>query len=296
LTEKHLCAKLATTRWEAERAPVSEELATENVQRGLLTRILGQRIVYYTCIDSTNRAGKALAQQGAAEGTLIIADEQTAGRGRLERPWLAPRGTSLLFSLVLRPHLEVRLAQGLTMIAGLAVQEAIRDVCGLPARLKWPNDIMLHGRKAGGILTEMSSTGHRLDYVVVGIGLNVNLPLHSLPPEFQATCIQHELGRPVPRLPLLQHILAHLERRYAALQRGRWPVQEWAAALETLGQRVELRTAGQPVRGLALRVDEDGALLVHLDNGETQRVLVGDIVPQHTAKRRAQEDGLLRCS
>jgi len=260
---------------------VSEELDAEKIRLSLSTRFLGQRIVYHTCIDSTNLAGRRLADQGAVDGTLIAADEQTAGRGRLERAWLAPRGTSLLFSLILRPQLEMRLVQGLTMIAGLAVQEAIRDGYGLPARLKWPNDIMVCGRKAGGILIEVSSTGHCLDYAILGIGLNVNLSPHTLPPEFHATSIQHELGHPVSRLQLLQRILAHLEKRYAALLRGHWPMHEWAAALETLGQRVELRTAGEAIQGLAMRIDEEGALLVHLDSGEMRRVVVGDIAATH---------------
>jgi len=269
---------------------LSEELVAQNVRRGLATRILGQHIVYYACIDSTNRVGQVLAQQGAAEGTLIIADEQTAGRGRLERRWLAPRGTSLLFSLLLRPKLEPRLTPGLTMIAGLAVQETMRELYGLPARLKWPNDVMVHGRKAGGILIEASSTGQCLDYAIMGIGVNVNLPTHTLPPEFQATSIQQELGYRVSRLRLLQNILTHLERRYVALQSGHSPVQEWAEALETLRRRVELRVAGQSVQGWALSTDEEGALLIQLDNGQIQRVLVGDIASQSTVEPGTQEE------
>ncbi len=256
----------------------SDELTPAAILNGLCTDFLGRQIVYYETIDSTNSAAKTLAQQGAVEGTLVIANEQTAGRGRLGRHWLAPRGSSLLFSLVFRPDLEVRRAQGLTMICGLAVQEAIIQVTQLPAQLKWPNDILLRGRKAGGMLSEVSSSGKCLDYAVVGIGLNVNLQPLALPAEFHATSIEQELGQVVPRVNLLQQILVHIEERYYALRAGRWPVKDWAAALETLGQQVQLRAAEGTWAGLAEAVDEEGALLLRLDDGQLKRVLVGDIV------------------
>jgi len=186
-----------------------DALTAETILDGLRTEFLGREIVYYETIASTNSVAKALAQQGAVEGTLVVANEQTAGRGRLGRPWLAPRGTCLLFSLILRPDLEARRVQGLTMICGLGVREAIREATGLQAQLKWPNDIMLRGRKAAGILTEASTTGGRLSYVVAGIGLNVNLHVTALPADLNATSIGHELGRAVPRVNLLQQILAH---------------------------------------------------------------------------------------
>ncbi len=260
-------------------------LAPTTILDGLRTRLLGQHIVLYETIGSTNAVAKTLAQQGAAEGTMVIAEGQTAGRGRLGRSWLAPRGTSLLFSLIFRPDLPIRRAQGLTMICGLAIREAIREVTGLPAQLKWPNDVMLRGRKAGGILTEVSSHGEDLDYAVVGIGLNVNLPVNALPAEFRATSISHELGHAVSRVGLLQVALRHVEQRYSALQDGKWPVKDWAAALQTLGQRVELHTEQGIWQGLATAVDAEGALLLRLDSGQLKRVLVGDIVPQGEAKQ-----------
>jgi BirA family biotin operon repressor/biotin-[acetyl-CoA-carboxylase] ligase len=257
----------------------SDQLTTDLVQAGLNTRFVGQRMICCETIRSTNLAAKALAQAGAAEGTLVLAEEQTAGRGRVGRTWLAPRGTSLLLSLIFRPPLAASRAQGLTMACSLAVRDAIREVTGLPAQLKWPNDIMLRGRKMGGILTESEFRSGRLHHAVVGIGLNVNLPLEALPLDFQATSIQHELGRMVPRLELLQHTLVQIERHYLALLRGEWPVEAWAAALDTIGQRVAWYTAQGVCRGTAEDVDDDGALLLRRDDGEVQRVSVGDIVP-----------------
>jgi BirA family biotin operon repressor/biotin-[acetyl-CoA-carboxylase] ligase len=260
-----------------------DDLSTAAILDGLRTGSLGRHIVYHATVDSTNSVAKTLARQGAVEGTLVIADEQTAGRGRLGRRWLAPRGTCLLFSLIFCPDWEVRRAQELTMICGLGLREAIRELTGLPAQLKWPNDIMLRGRKAGGILTEASSSGGHLDYAVVGIGLNVNLQVTALPAEFNATSVQLELGRTVSRVSLLQEALLHIEERYCALQAGESPVKDWAAALETLGRRVQVRTAQGTWQGLAEAVDDEGALLLRLDDGQVKRVLVGDVVPQREA-------------
>lgn len=253
------------------------ELAPETILDGLRTQFLGRQVVCYKVIDSTNNVAKVLAQAGAAEGTMVIADEQTMGRGRLGRQWLAPAATSLLFSLIFRPDLEAVRVQGLTMVCGLGVRQAIRELTGLPAQLKWPNDILLHGRKAGGILTEAGSTGWRLDYVVVGIGLNVNLDVRLLPAEFNATSISHELGQPISRVKLLQQILWRIEERYLALCTGDWPLAEWANALETLGKWIEVHTAQGNWRGTAEAVDQEGALLLRLENGHVKRVLEGDI-------------------
>jgi BirA family biotin operon repressor/biotin-[acetyl-CoA-carboxylase] ligase len=262
---------------------MANDLSPEAVWNGLRTNFLGQHVVFYATVGSTNSTAKTLAQQGAVEGTLVIADEQTSGRGRLGRRWLAPPASCLLFSLIFRPELGVSHAQRLTMVCGLGVTEGIREATGLRARLKWPNDIMLGGRKAGGILTEASSTGEHLDNVVVGIGLNVNLQVTALPSEFNATSIQHELGHQIPRVSLLQRILRHIEERYSALQAGQSPVQDWAAALETLGRQVELRTEQGTWQGLAAAVDDEGALLLRLDDGQLKRVLVGDILPRQEA-------------
>jgi BirA family biotin operon repressor/biotin-[acetyl-CoA-carboxylase] ligase len=256
----------------------SPELTRSAILDGLSTKCLGRRVLCYTSIDSTNAVARTLAAQGAAEGTLIVAEEQTAGRGRLGRRWLAPPGTSLLFSLIFRPHLEVARAVALTMICGLGVREAIAELTALPAQLKWPNDIMLRGRKAGGILTEVSTRAEHLEWVVVGIGLNVNLPIAVLPAEFEATSLLQELGRPTLRVQLLQQALLRIEQRYMRLQAGQWPAREWSAALETLGQRLQLRTAHGVVQGLAEAVADDGALLLRLDDGGLLKVAVGDIV------------------
>lgn len=255
-----------------------DELSAQAILNGLRSSWLGRNVLFHEKTDSTNSVAVSLAQQGAPEGTLVIADEQTAGRGRLGRPWVAPHGTCLLFSLLFRPSLEARRAQGLTMVCGLGLRQAVRDVTGLPAQLKWPNDLLLHDRKAGGMLTELSAQVGRLDYVVVGIGLNVNVDAAQLPPQFHAASLLTELGRSVSRVQLLQRALEDIEARYHTLQAGLWPLQEWSAALDTLGKQVQLNTAEGVLDGQVEGVDEQGALLVRQDDGRVQRVLEGDIV------------------
>jgi BirA family biotin operon repressor/biotin-[acetyl-CoA-carboxylase] ligase len=267
-----------------------EELSEEVIKAGLRTRIIGCQIHYQATLASTNDLLRQLADQGVPEGTLVIANEQTAGRGRLGRSWLAPGGTSLLFSLLFRPaFLGPAQAQWLTMICGLAVAEAIEAEAPLKASLKWPNDILLAGRKAGGILTELATIGTALDHVVVGIGLNVNVEFQrgDASPDLAAlaktaTSIAQELGHPIPRLPLLLSILQRIDMRYARLRSGVSPRSEWAVRLSTLGQAVEIVSPTGRFAGYAEGVGKDGALLLRLPDGTLKSFFAGDVTLQHT--------------
>lgn len=258
-----------------------ERLSVESIKKGLTTAFVGRRIIYHRSIGSTNDVAKELAAQGTPEGTLVIADEQTAGKGRLGRRWLAPPGTSLLISLLFRPELAVHQAQRLTMICSLAVVEAIEAVTGLAAAIKWPNDIVVQGKKAGGILTELGATGERLDYVVVGLGLNVNLDFGAVEAMGElaatATSLSQERGQEVSRLALLWRILENIESRYQRLQAGELPHDEWASRLLTLHNHVVVDTPQGVVEGWAEGVDADGALILRTYCGERQRVLAGDV-------------------
>lgn len=253
-----------------------DPLSTAQILDGLGTKCLGRRVLLYPQVDSTNTLARSLAAQGEPEGTVVVAEEQTSGRGRQGRAWVAPAGTCLLFSLVLRPRLEPAQLQHLTMMAALALRDALRDAAGLQAAIKWPNDVLLSGRKVAGILTEARTTGVLVDFAILGIGLNVNLPAEALPPAFDATSIAVELGRPVPRVPLLQSILRQLEQRYQWLQAGHSPVGDWTAALVTLGRRVQVRCLDSTYLGLAEAVDDSGALFLRLDDGQLVRLAAGD--------------------
>lgn len=245
---------------------------------GLATHTVGQRAEIYQEIDSTNSRAVAWAQAGAPDGALVVADHQTQGRGRLGRQWFAPPGSSLLFSLVLRPPLTPWQAQRATMICSLGIVVAIRELTGLAARIKWPNDIMLGEGKLGGVLTELGAYGQHLDYVVVGMGLNVNLDLAALPEVMTPPAsLSATWGRPVSRLALLRALLLQIDQRYEAMCRGWSPHVEWRAHLATLGQHVRAGTPEEVIEGIAEDVDDDGALLVRGDDGVIRRILAGDV-------------------
>lgn len=256
----------------------SEELSPESIKSGLRTEFVGQNVLCYPSIGSTNEVAKDMAEKGAPEGTLVIADEQKAGKGRLGRRWLAPAGSSLLVSLIFYPDLAPDQAQRLTMLCSLAIADAIRAVTGLQPRLKWPNDILLNLKKAGGILTETGVTGDRLDYVIVGVGLNVNMDVSHIPEiAATATSLSQELRQEVSRLRLLQGILEGVEIRYRRLRAGESPHGEWASNLVTLGRRVRATTPQGREDGWAEAVDEDGALLLRRDDGSRVRIAAGDV-------------------
>jgi BirA family biotin operon repressor/biotin-[acetyl-CoA-carboxylase] ligase len=235
--------------------------------------------LYLPETDSTNDVARGLARDGAAEGTLVLAEHQTAGRGRLNRRWHAPPGSSLLMSLIFRPTLAPDQIQQLTMACGLAVVDAIAATTGLQAGLKWPNDILVAGNKVGGILSEVELRGDRVDFAVVGIGLNVNLEPGQLPAGLAvpASSLSSELGRPVDRLRLLRDLLRAVEGRYLALCQGALPHKEWSQRLTTLGQTVVVRQGEDSLEGVAEGVAANGALLLRLPDGEQRSILAGDV-------------------
>jgi BirA family biotin operon repressor/biotin-[acetyl-CoA-carboxylase] ligase len=262
------------------------ELDEEAVRAALTTVWLGRPYLYQVTIDSTNDYLKARVSDPAyPAGTVLLADYQSAGRGRLDRRWEAPPGVSLLFSVLFRPGWPAERGPWLTMLAGLAAAEAIEAVAGLPVWLKWPNDVMLdhdgHWRKAAGLLldTALDSRG-RLESAILGIGLNANTPPTALPQApTPATSLLAAGGRPVARLSLLVALLERLERRYAAADAGRSPRAEWAERLITLGQQVTVSAAGSgdALTGMAEGVDEWGQLLVRDDAGHLHAIAAGDV-------------------
>ncbi len=235
------------------------------------------RLLWYPEITSTNDVAASLADAGAAEGTVVAADAQTAGRGRRGRVWVSPPAAGLYVSIVLRPAPEV--VSLLTLAAGLALSEGIEAATGLATDVKWPNDVYVSDRKLAGILAEAGFSGTGLHHVILGCGINV-LP-SSFPPEIarRATSIESELGRPIDRGLVLAECLAALASRYADLQARRTSaiVTGWRrrAAL-TFGRAVEWDAAGAVQQGIAENIDDGGALLVRTGAGLT-RLLAGEI-------------------
>lgn len=264
-------------------------LSAERITAALTTRRLGRPAHYFPTIGSTNDIAHQLARDGASEGALVLADEQTAGRGRLDRTWWAPAGTCLLFSLLLRPALPLYRASQLTMCLGLGAIAGIEQVTGVRAGLKWPNDLMACGRKLGGMLAELRSNGDELDYAVLGLGLNVNLTFEGSggaptqgtqpPPDLVETAISLSMigGRQIDRLALLAAILAQTETWYERLLAGESPHTAWVAQLTTIGQRVAITLPTGQLIGTATGVTPEGALLVQDDRGRQHTIWTGDV-------------------
>ena len=249
-----------------------EEFASAlSLARGRLG-IFASQVLWYPEVGSTNDIAGVMADRGAAEGLVVLADRQTAGRGRLGRSWASPSGAGIYVSVVLRPSTTV--ATLLPIAAGVAVAEGIASATALSPHVKWPNDVHISGRKLAGILAE-GAVGH----VVLGIGINVGSAAYPADVAARATSIEAELSRPVDRGLVLAECLAALASRYRELQdgRGRHVVDAWRSrAASMLGRRVEWESAGTRQVGLAENIDDDGALIVKVAAG-TQRVRSGEV-------------------
>lgn len=254
---------------------------------------LGQRVYYFRTVTSTQDEAKRLAEAGAPEGTIVLAEEQTAGRGRLGRAWISPAGSSILMSVIFRPPLLPRQAHRLTMIASLSIAEAIENLTPLKVKIKWPNDILIAGKKAGGILTEIRTLEDRILYAIVGVGLNVNVkisesPLSSL--ASYATSLSDELGCELPRFTLLQEILFRLNDSYRELKKGRDFREDWLARLYPLGQEISIITPTGTLEGIAIDINEDGALLLATPEGEVKTVWAGDVTIKKEVKYEEKDN------
>jgi BirA family biotin operon repressor/biotin-[acetyl-CoA-carboxylase] ligase len=239
--------------------------------------IIGRRIVAHDRVESTNDAVRDLAGRDEPEGLVVTADEQTAGRGRLARRWISPPGTSLQLSVLLRPPLAPEHAARLVRMAALAVHASLMTLPPLRPGLKWPNDILLRGKKCAGILVESSIQGVELDYSVVGIGLNLNFAMADFPELAPfATTVADELGRPVDRAAVQAVLLEQLEAYYARVREGDPLLQEYRAALVMLGRRVRVTVGDTALDGTAQDVADDGALVLALGDRVLQ-LYAGDV-------------------
>lgn len=251
-------------------------LTADTITRGLQTQTLGQRIVFYERVGSTNDVAKQLADAGEPEGTLVIADEQTAGRGRLGRTWVAPPHSSILMSLVLRPALVPHQVARVTMAVALGACVAIRAETGLEVQIKWPNDLLVRGKKLAGILSEAGIVGDELEYVVVGIGVNVNFnaaAVAEIPND--ATTLADELGQSLSRVRLVQALLHRIEEYYLRVNENLVP--EYSDHLSTLNQWVRVQTLAGIEEGWAERVNENGALILRRADDSHIELVAGEV-------------------
>ena len=255
---------------------MSQGFSLEAFQACLATRFVGRRLLYYERLPSTQDAARQEAERGAPEGTTILADQQTAGRGRLGREWVSPPGANLYFSVILRPAAEHLRTLG--MIWPLAICQAVGEVAGLSARVKWPNDVLVGPRKLAGVLIDCEFSGGRVDYAIAGIGLNVNLdiPAHEEIRDI-ATSVSAELGREVAREDLLATLLRRFEELYAAAHRGQPVHLGWKAHLDTLGRRIRVSSGEGVEEGVAEDVEPDGTLILRRPDGSHVRIEAGQV-------------------
>jgi BirA family biotin operon repressor/biotin-[acetyl-CoA-carboxylase] ligase len=260
-----------------------QPLTSDAVRAGLKTARFGKTLHVYDRIDSTNTAALALAEKGAPEGTVILADSQTHGRGRMGRQWISPPKLNLYFSIILRPDGDPRHIGLWSLTTAVAVAQTIKQATGLPARLKWPNDIQVHGKKVSGLLLESALHKDRLKHLVLGIGLNVNLPRDAFPDGLRnsVTSLREELGREMDRIELLQRLLEQIEHQVdsARTQSPDKILEAYAALSETLGRTVTVQDQQREWTGKAVGFTAEGALIIQPPGGQPKEIFQsGDVV------------------
>ncbi len=255
---------------------VPQLLYPEEIKMGLTTTLLGKNIHYFDEVSSTNSLAKDIGAS-EEEGTLVIAEVQNGGRGRMGREWVSPQG-GIWMSVLLKPGIPLRHASRLTLVAGLAVTNVMRDL-GLDARIKWPNDVRINGKKVCGILTEAKAEVDRVDYVVLGIGINANMDLKDIPDPLRSgsTTLKAELGRHVRRVQFLQDLLFELEQQYIRFKTQQFSqiLNDWLALSDTIGREVKVTTPSRIIEGKAVGVTSDGALVIRKADNTKEEVIAG---------------------
>jgi BirA family biotin operon repressor/biotin-[acetyl-CoA-carboxylase] ligase len=245
------------------------------------TKVVGRDIQVFEQTTSTNDVIEMLARNGVREGVVVFAEAQTKGRGRLGRKWMSPTHKGLWFSVLLRPELRPQETTQLTAASATALRRAIKTVTGLSAEIKWPNDLLVGGKKVVGILTEMSAEVDRVRHVILGIGVDVNQDAAEFPPELRkiATSLKIEAGQEISRAELAVEILRELDCDYTRMAGGKFSgvADEWEAGCATIGKNVSVQMGARQVRGRAEALDDDGALLVRTEHGRLERIIGGDV-------------------
>jgi BirA family transcriptional regulator, biotin operon repressor / biotin---[acetyl-CoA-carboxylase] ligase len=255
-----------------------DTLNAEKIKSLLENTLFSKNIRIYDKLESTNNTAKELYKKGAIDGTVILAEEQTAGRGRMDRVWVSPSGKNILLSLLLKPPIQVEKIYSLTLALAVGVAEAVKKVTGLSGMIKWPNDIYLNRKKLGGILTEFRLKGPSIEYVILGLGLNVNwYPDKEI--LFPSTSLSKESGTEISRNEVLAHLLLKYSDLYNKILTN--DVEDFQVQCNELslitGSNVSIDAQGEIIQGKAIGIDVDGALLVEGSDGEIQKVLNGDV-------------------
>jgi len=261
-------------------------LDVRKVQEQLTARRLGAKFHFFTEISSTNTHARELAERGAAEGEIVIGETQTHGRGRLGRHWESPSLVNLYLSIILRPKLVPKHAPQITLMAAVALVESLAPLIAPAPMIKWPNDILVNGKKLAGVLTEVACSADVIEHVILGIGINVNYRVDSMPPELRsrATSIADLTGSNVARENVLARLIQALDRCYGELEEFGFDAlrRRWGAHFGWRGRRVKVQHLDQVLTGRARGIERDGALVLEDDHGVLHSIYAGDVIPLET--------------
>ncbi|MBI3312537.1 MAG: biotin--[acetyl-CoA-carboxylase] ligase [Candidatus Omnitrophica bacterium] len=257
---------------------IPDRLTAQELTWNLQTKRIGRRVHAYESTDSTMDVAQQLAAAGEPEGSVVVAEGQNQGRGRVGRRWLSPKGKGIYCSAILRPSLPLSGVAPLTLLAAVAVARAVESNTGLQPQIKWPNDVLIGGKKLAGILTELNAELNRVRFVILGIGLNVNTSRAQLPAH--STSLAEELGEPADRVEFARVLLVQLDRAYDQFIQGQMPalLEAWRRYAVFLGHRIRVALPGRTLDGQALDVDPSGALLVRTDAGMIESISTGDVL------------------
>lgn len=255
-----------------------DRLLPVEISHELGTKFMAKKIHYFQALSSTMDFALQLGMNQAPEGTIVVAESQTKGRGRLGRVWSSPKYKGIYLSLILKPKILPNQASLLTLLSAVSICEAIKEITGLDIKIKWPNDVMLYNKKLGGILTELSAEMDEIHFMVIGIGLNVNNDKKTL--VSAAASLREYKKENINRTELLQEILRKIEANYLFFQEkgGRFIIDKWRNYNITLGRRIKVICRKEHIEGQAVDIDIDGGLLVRDDSGFIKKVMAGDVV------------------
>lgn len=258
-----------------------ERVSPDEIRLGLKTDFIGQNIHYEESVDSTQKIAQRLGVDNVPEGTVVIADEQVSGRGRLGRSFQSPKGTGIWMSIILRPRIPLAKTPQLTLIAAVAIVQAIEECTSIVPHIKWPNDILINGKKVTGILTELQAEADRIHSIIIGIGINVNQKKADFPKDLQeiATSLSIEEGNNINRSSLIRAVFSKLEKLYVLyLKKGFGPIKVlWESYAVSIGKMITARTLNGNIYGKALGITDEGVLLVEDEAGTIHSIYSADI-------------------
>ncbi|MDF2591343.1 MAG: biotin--[acetyl-CoA-carboxylase] ligase [Clostridia bacterium] len=259
-----------------------DSLQPQEIKGNINTEVIGQNLKFFDQVDSTNLYAKRIAEGGFLDGTVIMAEEQLNGRGRMGRNWVSPKGKGIWMTIMLKPKIKPADASKVTLLAACAVCKAIEEVSGLSPRIKWPNDIVLNGKKLCGILTEMNAEIDEINYLIIGIGINVNIDLEDFPQELQsiATSIKIEKGDRVVRKELAAAIINGFESYYKGFMNTgsiKDYINEYKEKSAVLGKEVKVTSSSMELQGTIVDISEEGQLQLKLHDGSIKEIISGEV-------------------